>query len=160
MHTKEALLDLHERAHRSLKSLLAQCRELSAEELDRELSGFGYPSVKLQLHHEIGAEQYWIGVLQGRIEVDDNPSDYPTVESLEAYHQKIFSATEEYLRTTSTEELNTARRMMTWGNKEKLLTPAHVIIRTQTHLYHHQGEITAMCRLLGKPARRLDFPID
>jgi uncharacterized damage-inducible protein DinB len=159
MYTAETLLDLHERAHRSLQKLLEHCRQLSAEELDRKLPGFGYPSVRLQLHHEVGAEEYWIKVLQGRIEVEDNEADYPTVESLEAYRQQVFSATDEYLRAASAEELNTARRMLTWGNKERLLTPAHVFMRTLTHIYHHQGQIVAMCRLLGKPASGMDFPI-
>jgi uncharacterized damage-inducible protein DinB len=159
MYTAEALLDLHERAHRSLEKLISHCRELSVEELDRELPGFGYPSVRLQIHHQIGAEEYWIKVLQDRVEADDNEADYPTVESLEVYRQEVFSATEEYLRAASKDELNTARRMMTWGNKEQLLTPAHVFIRTLTHIYQHQGQILAMCRLMGKPASRMDFPI-
>lgn len=159
MYTAEALLDLHERAHRSLQKLMAHCGELSAEELDRNLSGFGYPSVRLQIHHQIGAEEYWIKVLQGRVEVDDNEAEYPHIESLETYRQEVFAATEAYLRAASAEELNTARRMMTWGNKEQLLTPALVFMRTMTHIYQHQGQILAMCRLLGKPASRMDFPI-
>ena len=159
MHTSEALLDFHERAHRNLMALLAHCRELSGEKLNHELPGFGYPTVRLQLHHGIGAEKYWIGVLQGRIEVDEDDPDYPTVASLEAYRAAVFAATEAYLRAASAEELNTARAMMTWGNREKVLVPAHVVIRTQTHLYHHQGQITAMCRLLGKPCAGLDYPI-
>ena len=125
MHTAEALLDLHERAHSSLQRLLAHCRQLSVEELDRELAGFGYPSVRLQLHHVIGGEEYWIGVLEG------------TVESLEAYRRRVFSATDKHLRAAS----------------------AHVFMRTLTHIYHHQGQIVAMCRLLGKPAAAMDYPI-
>jgi len=160
MFTTEALLDLHQRAHSSLEKLLAHCRLLSAGELDRELDGFGYPTVRLQLHHEIGAEKYWTGVLQGRIDVDENDPDFPTVASLEAYREEVFRTTREYLRTAPAKELNTARPMMTWGNKEKLLTPAHVLLRTQTHLYHHQGQILAMCRLMGKPASGLDYPIE
>jgi uncharacterized damage-inducible protein DinB len=124
MHTAEALLGLHERAHGSLQRLLAHCRQLSAEELDRELAGFGYPSVRLQLHHVIGGEEYWIGVLEG------------TVGSLEAYRRRVFSATEKYLRAAS----------------------AHVFMRTLTHIYHHQGQIVAMCRL-GKPTAAMDYPI-
>jgi len=159
MHTAEALLDLHERAHRNLTALLAHCRGLSGEEMNRALTGFGYPTVRLQLHHGIGAEKYWIGVLQGRIDAEDDDPDYPTVESLEAYRKQVFTATEAYLRASSVEELNTPRPMMTWGNKERVLTPAHVFMRTLTHLYHHQGQIVAMCRLLGKPCTGLDYPI-
>ena len=36
----------------------------------------------------------------------------------------------------------------------------HVFMRTVTHLYHHQGQIVAMCRLVGKPCTGLDYPIE
>jgi len=164
MYTNEALLDLHHRAHQNLQQLLAHCRDLSEEELNRELPGFGYPTVRLQLHHEIGAELYWIGVLQGlRLAEDDDP-DYPTVDSLEGFRADVYEKTELYLRAASAEELNSARLMMTWGNREQTLTPAHVFMRTLTHLYHHQGQILAMCRILGKPASGqipgFDFPLN
>lgn len=159
MHTPEGLLDIHDRAHRSLIALLAHCRELSGEEMNREVTGFGYATVRLQLHHAIGAEKYWIGVLQGRGDADDDSPDYPTTSSLEVYRERVHAATMAYLRTAAVGELNTARPMMTWGNKEKVLTPAHVVMRTVTHLYHHQGQIVAMCRLLGKPCTGLDYPL-
>jgi len=159
MHTPNALLDFHERSHRSLIELLAHCRKLSQEELNRELDGFGYPTIQLQLHHEIAAERYWIGVLEGRIDVDDDASSYSTIESLEDFRARVFAATKAYLQASSEKDLITARPMMTWGNKEKVLTPAQVVIRTQTHLYQHQGQILAMCRLMGKQGSGLDYPI-
>jgi uncharacterized damage-inducible protein DinB len=159
MHTPEALLDIHERVHRNLAALLAHCRELSDEEMNRELTGFGYPTVRLQLHHAIGAERYWTGVLQGRIDADDDSPDYPTMASLEVLRERVFAATAAYLRTVAAGDLNTARPMMTWGNKEKVLTPVHVIMRAVTHIYHHQGQIVAMCRLLGKPCPGVDYPL-
>lgn len=159
MYTPEALLDLHERAHRSLQKLLAHCRQFGAEELNRELPGFGYPSVRLQLHHEICAEDYWLGVLKGRPDPEDNEAAYPTVESLEAYARQVAAATDKYLRASSNAELNAARLLLTWQKKEQLLVPSLAVLRTQTHLYHHQGQILAMCRLLGKPAGGMDFPL-
>ena len=160
MYTNEALLELHERAHRSLEELLAHGRQLTADEQDRELEGFGYPSVRLQLHHEIGAEKYWIGVLEGRIDADEDAPAYPTIASLEAYRREVFSVTEGYLRSASDGELSTARPMTTWGGGERVLIPAHVFLRTQMHLYHHQGQIAAMCRLMGKPLEGLDYAIE
>ena len=160
MHSPSALLDLHERAHRSLTGLLTHCRELSQKELDRELEGFGYPTIQLQFHHEIAAEKYWIGVLGNRMDVDEDASRYPSIDLLEAYRGHVFAATEMYLRASSVEDLTTARSMTTWGNRERVLTPAQVVLRTQTHLYQHQGQILAMCRLLGKPGSGLDYPIE
>jgi uncharacterized damage-inducible protein DinB len=159
MYTAEALLDLHERGHQSLARLLEHCRELTTEELNHELAGFGYPTVRLQFHHEIGAEEYWIGVLHGRVEADENDALYPTIDTLEAYRQRVAAITQAYLRGASTGELNGARPMMTWGGYERTLVPARVFLRTFTHFYHHQGQIMAMCRILGKPAAGMDFPI-
>jgi len=159
MYTAEALLDLHERAHRNLRALLEHCRTLEAGELNRELPGFGYATVRLQLHHMIGAEEYWVGVLNGIVQVDDNDADFPTVEALAAWRELVFAATEAWLRRVDPAALNTARPHQTWGGRERTMVPAHVILRTQTHLYHHQGQVTAMCRLLGKPIGGLDFPL-
>jgi uncharacterized damage-inducible protein DinB len=142
-----------------LKKLLEYCQQFSVDEINREMTGFGYPTIRLQLHHIIGAEKYWIGVLHDRIDADDDDPKYPTIESLEIYRQELAIVVEEYLRSASMEELNTPRKMMTWQKIERTLTPALVIMRTQMHIYHHQGQIIATCRLLGKPAEGMDFPI-
>ena len=123
------------------------------------MDGFGYPTVRLQLHHIIGVQEYWLGVIQGHFNADEDDQLYPTIESLEKYRQQVYGATENYLKAASNEELNTPRKMMTWQKIERILTPAHIIVRTQTHIYHHQGQILAICRLLGKPVSGLDFPI-
>ena len=159
MHTPRALMDLHQRGHRNLAALLSHCRGLTVEEINRELPGFGYPTVRLQLHHTIGGEKYWIGVLQGRMNADDDSPDYPSIESLESFREQVFASTESYLCASSEEELSTPRPMMTRGNMERVLIPALVFARTLTHVYHHQGQVSAMCRLLGRPCAGLDFPI-
>ncbi len=159
MFTSEALSEIHERSHRNLSNLLGHCRSFSQDELNREIDGFGYPSIRLQFHHEIGAEEYWIGVLLGRMDVDEDEHLYPTIESLEEYRAKVAARTQKYLKDASADELNTPREMTTWGGNLRVLTPALVFLRTATHLYHHQGQIMAMSRLLGKPAEGMDFPI-
>ncbi len=160
MYTAEGLICFHSRAHQSLIKIMEHCRRFSTEEMSDELTGFGYPSLRLQLHHAIGAEKYWIGVLQGRIDVDDDISQCSTIEKLMDYREEVYSATEQYLRTASKDELVSPRTMMTWGNNEKVLIPAHVFMRTLTHIYHHIGQIAAMCRLMGKPIEPgMDYPI-
>ena len=50
--------------------------------------------------------------------------------------------------------------MTTWGDRKMRLAPARVIVRTQTHVFQHQGQIAAMCRILGRPIPSgLDFPV-
>jgi len=159
-HSRASLLDIHERAHRSLRGLLAHCAGLATADLDRELAGFGYPTVRLQLHHVISAEKYWVGVLLGEYHVEDDSADYPSIPALDIHERRVADRTADWLRTTSLEELNTPRLVRTWPDVKRRLVPAHVILRTQTHIYHHQGQVLAMCRLLGRPGPGgLDFPL-
>lgn len=159
MLTAEALLDIHERAHRNLKGYLEHCRTLELGAFDRKLSETSEATVRLQLHHAIGAERYWVGVLQGNIDANDDAHLYPTIESLEKYREDTFAATQDYLRRASIEELNTPRLMKTWTGDEHLLHPGHVILRTITHIYHHQGQVAAMFRTLGSPSPGFNYPI-
>jgi len=160
MYTSDVLIDIHERAHRNLIGLMEHCRSLTDEELNREISEYGDPTVRLQLHHGLTAERYWFGVLRGRILADDDNAAFPTVASLEALRRDVFDDAERYLRGASPEELSKPRAMKTWDGSERLLVPAHIVMRTAFHLYHHQGKILAMCRRMGKPTTTgFDYPL-
>ncbi len=160
MHTAAGLADLHSRTHRSLQKLLDHCAQFSGDELRRELDGFGYSTILLQLHHVIGAEAYWIGVLRGLILVDEVDSDHESIDALRAFRTRIAESTALYLGATTDADLNTRRSMTTWGGKQQDLVPANVLLRTQTHVFQHQGQVAAMCRLLGRPIPPdLDFPL-
>ena len=56
MYNREILLDIHARAHESLRRLIVFCGNLTDDELRRRLTGFGFPTVLGQLEHTIGAE--------------------------------------------------------------------------------------------------------
>ena len=157
--TSEALRAVHERAHRNLKAYLDHCGTLDSGAFDREMSEFNGASVRLQLHHVIGAERYLIGMLQGRIDADDDAHLYPTIASLETYREETFAATQDYLRSVSDEELNTPRAVTTYGGARHVLHPAHIVMRAITHIYHHQGQVATAFRLLGSPSPGFDYPI-
>jgi len=160
MYTAAGLLDLHERTHRSFGKLLDHCAGFSAEELSRELDGFGYPTILLQLHHAIGAERYWVGVLRGQMLVEEDETDGASIEALCAFRERVAADTVAWLQAADAAELNTPRTMTTWGDKVHDLVPAHVLLRPLTHVFQHQGQIAAMCRLLGRPIPPgLDFPL-
>ena len=159
MYSTAALLDLHARVHRNLEDLIAHCAKLDPKDAERKLEGFGDASIRLMIHHAIGAEHYWMGVLQGVVDAADSSADYPDIASLEPFRAEVFEATETFLDTLDEEALNATRRVSTWGGKEADLRPCHVFLRTQTHYYHHQGQVLAACRLLGHPGSGFDFPI-
>ena len=160
MHTAAGLIDFHGRCHRSLVGFMDHCAGFTEDELSRELEGFGYSSLRLQLHHVIGAEQYWFGVLQGQMLVDEKEADYESMDALRAFHDRVTAQSVAWLEAASDEELSAPRDMTTWGDKKVRLVPARVVLRTQTHIFQHQGQIAAMCRLLGRPIPAgLDFPL-
>ncbi|MHC4841233.1 MAG: DinB family protein [Planctomycetota bacterium] len=158
--TVSALQDVHKRAHYSLSKMLDHCESLSAGEFTREVEGFGIPSVRRQLHHIVSAERYWLGVLNGQMLVDDDDTDSVDVPALGRFRESIFDVTENYLKQTNEEAINTLQQMVTYGDKQVELLPALVVLRTQTHIFQHIGQVAAMCRGFGKPIPRgMDFPV-
>src|SRR6476619_5025014 len=112
MYDGESLLDIHGRAHESLRRLIAFCRVLIAEELQRPLPGFGFPTVLVQLEHTIGAEVYWqTVVIQGYSEEVTMPA-LPDLAAIEAFREQTASRTRAYLDDATGAELNTPRLMI------------------------------------------------
>jgi uncharacterized damage-inducible protein DinB len=149
---------MHAGTHKSLVKLLRHCRALDPEQLHREIEGFGYPTVHLQLHHLIDAEDWWVGVLQGRCEYVNTAAQHTTLRKLEAYRKRVAAGTLEYLERASTKKLNTAREMTVYGNKQRMVAPAQALVLVFTHAFHHFGQVAAMCRLLGHPAPPTGYP--
>lgn len=160
MHTPEGLRDLHAPTHRKLAELIAHCGALDPESLNRVLEGFGDGTVRLQLHHAVTAERYWVGVIHGKSRDAEDEAEHRDTASLEALRAQVFAVTDGYLAGVSAAELNTPRPMTTWDGKSHDLAPAHVVLRTVTHIYHHMGQVAAMCRLLGHPVTQgVNYPI-
>lgn len=161
MKLTETIIEYHRRTHQSIQKLFNQCRLLNPERLNRELPGFGSPSVRLQIHHILIPEQYWFGVLRGRINVKTDDSEFPDVDSLGKFRFDIYSESRAYLESVDDNNLLTPRRMITWGDEKQLLQPSYIIMRVRTHAYHHLGQVAAMCRLLGSPVEPgLNFPME
>jgi uncharacterized damage-inducible protein DinB len=162
MYTSEVLLDILARAHESLRRLIGFLARLSEEELQRELPGFGIPTIIRQLRHTISAEQYWQTVIiRGYTEEAEPPTAFSLAE-LEQYRQETFATTKAYLESANAEELNGRREMFVDPGITDVLRPADIIVRLATHIFNHQGQVLAMCRTLGKPNAEivdLDYPL-
>jgi uncharacterized damage-inducible protein DinB len=162
MYNSEALLDVHRRAHDSLRRLIAFCTTLTADELERTLPGFGFPTIPRQLAHTIGAEVYWQTVVTRGYGEEATLPTLPDLSALEAFRELTASVTRAYLERASEAELNTPRLMISDPGQTRLLRPADVIMRVVTHIFNHQGQVLAMCRSIRKPndSVDLDYPVD
>jgi uncharacterized damage-inducible protein DinB len=162
MYDSESLLDTHARAHESMRRLIAFCGTLTAEELNRPLSGFGFPTVLRHLEHTVGAEVYWQTVVTRGYSEEATLPPLPDLAAVESFREQTAGVTRSYLEHASGTELNTPRLMITDPGETRLLRPADVIMRMVTHMFNHQGQVLAMCRSMGKPNETidLDYPID
>ena len=162
MYNAETLLDIHARAHESLRRLIVFCGSLTDDELRRPLTGFGLPTILRQLEHTIGAEVYWQTVVTRGYTEEARLPKLLDVAAIEAFRQQTASVSRSYLDGASEAELNSPRQMISDPGQTRLLRPADVIMRVVTHMFNHQGQVLAMCRTIGKPndTRGLDYPID
>jgi uncharacterized damage-inducible protein DinB len=163
VYTPAALLDIHTRMHRNMAVLLEHCAQLSSEQFQQPLDGFGIPSIHRQLFHTLATEWFWMSVVRGAGPPTDERAKYNTPALLEQYRQHVAQLTADYLQGASEEELDTRRRMEVDPGYFEDLVPAHVFLRVFSHQYHHQGQVLAMCRTLGFPRDDelpVDFPLD
>jgi uncharacterized damage-inducible protein DinB len=163
MFTSAALREIHGRGHRSLARLIEHCASFTDEEFHCRLDGFGWPTLHLQLYHTLQAEQFWVSVLRGRQEDVDLSGTYITAAALQEYRTQLEAETADYLCGLSDEELSTRRPFAIDDTSEEFV-PALVVLRVFSHIYHHQGQVLAMCRLLGRPrpgddGLDVDFPL-
>src|SRR5215212_9254560 len=112
MYSSESLLDIHARAHESLRRLIVFCATVGEDELRRPLTGFGFPTILRQLEHTIGAEVYWQTVVISGYTEEATLPDLPDVAAIEAFRAKTASATRSYLERASDAELNSRREMI------------------------------------------------
>ena len=162
MYTALTLLDIHARAHESLRRLIELCGTLTDDELRRPLRDFGFPTVLGQLQHTIGAELYWQTVVIRGYDKEATLPDLSRLAAIEAFRQQTAATTRCYLEGASAAELNTPRAMISDPGETRVLRPADLIVRVVTHVFNHQGQILAMFRTLGKPNETvdLDYPVD
>src|SRR5262245_1546053 len=97
MYNSETLLDIHARAHESLRRLIAFCGNLTATELRLPLTGFGFSTVLAQLEHTIGAELYWQTVVMTGYTEEARLPELRDVAAIEAFRQQTAAATRSYL---------------------------------------------------------------
>lgn len=159
MYTPAALLDLHARTQRSFAKLIAHARGFAPADLEREHREVGGATLRLQIAHMIGAERYWVGVLQGVVDAEEREERLATLTELEAARATVAAETQRWIGAQNEASLDTPRAMSVFGGTSHVLVPAHVILRVTTHVFHHQGQCAAMCRVLGRPVSGLDFPL-
>ena len=156
MFTVIGMRKLHSWTHSSLTLVLDHLATTPDGDDAKELSGFGFPTLRAQIIH-ILCEAFWIHTLQAaRFEYED-AVDWPSVPDARVLQRGVSANTLAYLSGLTDEQLNADKELHFSNGDNAVRTPALVLHHVLTHAFHHKGQILAMCRVLGHPAPDTDL---
>ena len=152
-----AVRELHARTHECLDLVVNHMARLPEDMLLKEVTGFGWSTLREQLVHVLSAEMAWVQGLQLLPIVRLNAADYSTIDDLREAKRKAMAATIAYLDSISEDQFNRnlERYPAEWMGPQQ--TPAFILLHIITHAFHHKGQMVAMLRLLGYPAPETDL---
>lgn len=157
MFTVEGIGKFHGWTHACLSLLLEHLSTIPQDEYDKELAGFGFPTLRKQVIHIFNCEGFWLNTLHGRDYDDRKPPECPAVADARLLQQEVIRQTQAYLSNLTDQQLNADRELHFPDGDSAVRTPALVLHHVLTHAFHHKGQIVAMCRELGHPAPDTDL---
>ena len=155
--TLEGVKKFHGWTHASLDLLLDHLSTIPPGDYLKELSGFGFATLRNQVIHIFNCEGFWIHTLQGLPYVDRNPAECPAIADARLMQQEVSRQTEAYLSSLTYQQLNSQAELHFPDGDTAVRTPALILHHVLTHAFHHKGQIVAMCRQLGHPAPDTDM---
>jgi uncharacterized damage-inducible protein DinB len=155
--TVAGIRKLHGWTHASLGILLDHLSTIPQGDYERELPGFGFPTLRSQMIHIFNCEGFWIHTIQALRFEDWAPVDWPGVSDARALQVSVIANTLAYLSTLTDVSLNAETEIHFPDGDSAVRTPALVLHHVLTHAFHHKGQIVSMCRALGHPAGDTDL---
>jgi uncharacterized damage-inducible protein DinB len=130
---------------------------MPANDYGREVSGFGFRTLREQAIHIFNCEGFWVQTLQGLRYADRTLEGCPILADVRLLQNEVSQSTHVYLSTLTNQQLNADTELHFPDGDFAVRTPALVLHHVLTHAFHHKGQIVAMCRALGHPARDTDL---
>jgi uncharacterized damage-inducible protein DinB len=155
--TLDGVRKFHGWTHASLDLVLDHLSTMPADDYVREVSGFGFPTLREQAIHIFNCEGFWVHTLQGLRYANRTLDQRPAVAGVKLLQNEVGHSTHAYLSTLTNEQLNADTELHFPDGDVAVRTPALVLHHVLTHAFHHKGQIVAMCRALGHPARDTDL---
>jgi uncharacterized damage-inducible protein DinB len=157
MFTLDGIREFHSWTHASLTRLFDHIATLPADSYNRDVSGFGFSTIRAQVIHILSCEALWISRAQA-VSIDDwDVMKWLTVSDARALQQEASNRTLAYLSGLTERQLNEDVELLLEDGVRITCTPALLIHHFLTHAFHHKGQIVAMCRILGYPVPETDL---
>ena len=157
MFTLDGIRTFHGWTHASLDLVLDHLATMPTNDYVKEVSGFGFPTLRDQAIHLCNCEGFWVHTLQGLRYVNRTVEDCPALADVRLLQKEVSRSTHAYLSTLTNQQLNTNTELHFSDGDVFSRTPAFILHHVLTHAFHHKGQIVAMCRLFGHPAPFTDL---
>ena len=132
--------------------LLKAARELSAEELERNLGG-SFASIRGVLRHLLWGERRWLRYWrEGSFGPDLSTTDFPDLPSIAASWKGHEEEKAAFVRALTDEKLRASCPV-----DEDAYVLGELIQNILTHSTHHRGQVVHMLRQLGKTPPETGF---
>ena len=157
MFTLDGIRQFHRWTHLCLNCTFDHLATLPLSDYARDVPGFGYPSLRAQVVHVLGCEARWVHRLRDIPSGDWDPARWPTLADARMLQREVTAQTLDYLSSLTDRQINSNTTLHFPDGDTAARTPALILHHVFTHAFHHKGQIVAMCRLLGHPARDTDL---
>jgi uncharacterized damage-inducible protein DinB len=155
--TIDGVRKFHGWTHSSLDLVLDHVSTIPSDDYVREVSGFGFATLRDQAIHIVNCEGFWVHTLQGLRYTNRTAADCPALASVRLIQEQVSQSTDAYLSTLTDQQLGADTELRFSDGDVCVRTPAFILHHVLTHAFHHKGQIVAMCRLLGHPAPDTDL---
>ncbi len=157
MFTTDGMRKLHGWTHASLTLVFDHLSMIPAGDYGKQLSSFGFPTLREQAIHICNCEGFWVHLLRGQPYVDRTVEECPTIADAKLLQTEASQFTHAYLSNLTDQQLNADAELHFPDGDVAVRTPALVLHHVLTHAFHHKGQMVAMCRALGHPAPDTDL---
>jgi uncharacterized damage-inducible protein DinB len=155
--TVDGVRKLHGWTHASLNLVLNHLSTIPTDDYVKQVSGFGFRTLREQTIHIFNCEGFWVQILQGLPYADRTLEDCPILADARLLQNDVSHSTHAYLSSLTNQQLNADAELRFSDGDVAVQTPALVLHHVLTHAFHHKGQIVAMCRVLGHPAPDTDL---
>ncbi len=149
--------ELYEYTRWANQRTLSAAAKLDPEKFTRAM-GNSFASVRDTLSHILSGEWIWLERWQGRFPADLlNPTDFPTVQSLETRWKAIDQDREQFMMGLTPQRLNQDLAYLNRAGLRFSYPLWQQMIHVVNHSTYHRGQVTTMLRQLGAEPAVTDF---
>ncbi|MGN4632630.1 DinB family protein [Bacillus cereus group sp. MYBK34-1] len=137
------------------ETLFSFLEEIPVEKLHSTVSNFGSGSIIKTHIHVADCYRYWLGSFASKQKradfsfASDYEIEHANVEKVRARFKLVDETVQHFLDEYNDRWLENIANEVKWQKEPWSTTPLWLLTHTETHEFHHKGQIVSMARHLG-----------